>query len=618
MTGANSQPFKLAGLLGRRQPLWPLALLLFGSMLLLAVGVVAVGSDLSARGARQSVVQRGHERLSLLSDNIERALKSLAFACRYMTRDRMLTQYFSRADITAKAQVEQSWLALLQDYPALLSIYLVDDTQRLLLGSEREPFSGELQIASRCRECSFLRPSSSALRPYQLGEPRWSDTLQQWIQSATLTLFMPQGQTYYLLISFDFAEVVAQSWNQPQLGQLAWLSRDGVVIGTDGEVGLALNEPLTGITVQRNRHTGVELWSRDSLLFVQQAIKDPDSGTLHYTLLHRIDDLVLPLGDRMLTSLRSPYAGLFAVYALLVSWPLAQIIRVRSRRVREANLLRALLNSMAATVITDEQGIILSANKAFTEITGYPIDDALGKRLESLFSQRMMRSERARLWQQLQTQGHWRGELWSLHKQGHEFAQLVEINRVMDEHQRPLAHVVTSLDLTEQKLLESQLRELSLRDPLTGCWNRRKLNETLDIEISRHERSGHSFALAVVDLDHFKQINDQHGHDVGDHVLRRFVALVQAMLRRSDLLVRAGGEEFIVFMPDTSRKGAVQVMERLLSEVAQQPELPRITCSIGLALYHQGDHRSSLIKRADQALYLAKEGGRNRLVIADA
>ncbi|EDY85760.1 diguanylate cyclase [gamma proteobacterium HTCC5015] len=168
---------------------------------------------------------------------------------------------------------------------------------------------------------------------------------------------------------------------------------------------------------------------------------------------------------------------------------------------------------------------------------------------------------------------------------------------------------------------ESEVRQLSTTDPLTQVANRRHLLERLNLEISRCERSGHSeLSLLMMDLDHFKSINDEHGHLFGDEALRVTARVLREQSRNTDLVGRYGGEEFCLLLPDTGPQGALQIAERCRQALEQADidredgEVLHITTSIGLATYQMGDTNESLLHRADEALYQAKEQGRNRIV----
>ncbi len=168
----------------------------------------------------------------------------------------------------------------------------------------------------------------------------------------------------------------------------------------------------------------------------------------------------------------------------------------------------------------------------------------------------------------------------------------------------------------------SELRHYSDHDPLTGLLNRRGIEYRLRAEHRRLVRHGHPFALLSLDLDHFKRINDEHGHPVGDEVLRAFGEVLRRAGREADAAARVGGEEFWVLLPDTELDGALPLAERILHEVRslRLPESPvRITVSIGIAAAAaRSESIEALMRRLDAALYRAKAGGRDRVVCAGA
>jgi diguanylate cyclase (GGDEF)-like protein len=160
-----------------------------------------------------------------------------------------------------------------------------------------------------------------------------------------------------------------------------------------------------------------------------------------------------------------------------------------------------------------------------------------------------------------------------------------------------------------------ELEQLMLTDPLTGVGNRRLLRLRLADEILRADRFRRGLTAVFFDLDHFKRINDSYGHDVGDAVLIQVAASLGANLRQSDLVARYGGEEFVILLAETRLDEALTLVERMRNAVAELkiPGLPgRITLSAGLAQWREDEHGDALLRRADQALYRAKEAGRNR------
>ncbi|WP_187266050.1 diguanylate cyclase domain-containing protein [Alkalisalibacterium limincola] len=171
--------------------------------------------------------------------------------------------------------------------------------------------------------------------------------------------------------------------------------------------------------------------------------------------------------------------------------------------------------------------------------------------------------------------------------------------------------------LTENQ--RGQLEALASRDPLTGVGNRRALEQELQAAMALHNSAGQPIGLAVFDLDHFKQVNDEHGHDAGDRVLVAFADLVQGCIRKRDRVFRIGGEEFVLLLPGTDTGGLEQALAKVLARVRSNLRGPggAVTVSIGATLLKPGDDWTTWLARADAALYFAKRNGRDRICTDD-
>jgi diguanylate cyclase (GGDEF)-like protein len=203
-------------------------------------------------------------------------------------------------------------------------------------------------------------------------------------------------------------------------------------------------------------------------------------------------------------------------------------------------------------------------------------------------------------------------------RSGEEFWALVSLRAIEFDGAPALLAGIT--DVTPQKILEEKLRELAMQDELTGLYNRRHFVELADAEVARARRTSAPLSLAMLDIDHFKAVNDVFGHPVGDLALKEVARAMRETLRTSDVPARFGGEEFVVLLMDTPLEGAIAVTERLRERVGRS-EVPagkgrvaRFTVSGGVAELAPGERFEVLLARADEALYRAKEDGRNRTV----
>lgn len=170
-------------------------------------------------------------------------------------------------------------------------------------------------------------------------------------------------------------------------------------------------------------------------------------------------------------------------------------------------------------------------------------------------------------------------------------------------------------DITEQKQLEQELKQQALQDPLTGLCNRRQFRQLAQNAHTQAERYGKEYSLLLIDVDHFKSINDRYGHHIGDEVLILLARTLSFRVRESDSVCRWGGEEFVILLPQTNLEGALLMAESLRDTIEQMdcPDLPHVTVSIGAAHYKPGEDVDSLFNRVDDAMYFAKASGRNRV-----
>jgi diguanylate cyclase (GGDEF)-like protein/PAS domain S-box-containing protein len=212
-------------------------------------------------------------------------------------------------------------------------------------------------------------------------------------------------------------------------------------------------------------------------------------------------------------------------------------------------------------------------------------------------------------------------EVKRISKTGHIVNFLASYSPIYDEDGDWDGGVVVYKDITDRKKYEEKLKHLALHDPLTGLPNRTYFSQILNIEMKRAKTSKNLLSVFILDIDHFKDINDTFGHDIGDELLKEFASCVKTALRKNDIIARMGGDEFLILLPDLmDKKNVIEIADRiqrsLQNGLTAKKEKLQITCSIGIALNNQFDlEEITIIKQADLALYKAKEQGRNNYQI---
>lgn len=268
----------------------------------------------------------------------------------------------------------------------------------------------------------------------------------------------------------------------------------------------------------------------------------------------------------------------------------------------------------------DQQGLIVKMNRTELSWLGYSADEVIGERCYRDFVTPDTREAFDAAFDAVLGKGHeGSAECELICKDGSTLPVAIEATAQITEDGFQYSRAMV-FDLTERKQLEELLVHQSMTDPLTGLGNRRFLETQAEMEMARAQRSGNPLCLIAIDLDHFKRINDTHGHDIGDQVLQEFSKTALDQLREGDVLCRIGGEEFTVLLPETSEEQALGVAERLRFAVERaqvltgETEPLTYTASLGVTRVRPGESGlRNAIRRADDALYQAKEGGRNQV-----
>jgi diguanylate cyclase (GGDEF)-like protein/PAS domain S-box-containing protein len=432
---------------------------------------------------------------------------------------------------------------------------------------------------------------------------------------------------------------------EPRIGRVQWLRYDGLLLASSGQHDLPGKPEQAGAVAQA-------LHQRESGR-LEQTLPDDTPVLTAYRASSRFPVLVAVHVDReaVLATWRAEsqqwaLVVLPALAALGVAGALAlrrhgQLTAKQAELHQQSRLSASVFDAISeAVVLTTPAGEIISCNPAFLGMTGYSMAEVLGRTMAVLSTGRHEPDFYRAMWAQIAREGRWQGELVNRRKDGSLFNALVSINTVLDTKGRLQHYVGVTRDITERKRAEAAerdaerrlqqqaterllLMERAVRDSLTGLYNRRYLDETLPRELARVRREGHPLAVVMMDIDHFKRINDSHGHAAGDQVIRAMARALSSGTREGDVVCRHGGEEFVVVMPSMDLDAAMAKAEkwRLAAAglcVRHGAAEIHFTISAGVAIFPaQGNDAATLLHCADLAMYQSKSVGRNRVTRAE-
>lgn len=288
------------------------------------------------------------------------------------------------------------------------------------------------------------------------------------------------------------------------------------------------------------------------------------------------------------------------------------------------NVQQTLLENIPKGImLTSKDGTIEYVNKYFETITLYKKEEVLGQKVNILKSGHHPQKFYEKLWNKVQNEGYFNGEIINRKKDGQIYHQRVSITAVF-EQDRISSYIAIFSDISQEKEIlqklknqKESLKKQAQTDYLTNIYNRNKFDNILEYECKKFERYKENFCLIFIDIDHFKQINDQFGHDVGDSVLVELSSVISQNIRTSDTFARWGGEEFVLLLSQTTLTHSKRIANKLrkLVEFFEFETVGNITVSMGLVEYDTTYSVEEFIKRADNALYKAKKNGRNRVEI---
>lgn len=345
------------------------------------------------------------------------------------------------------------------------------------------------------------------------------------------------------------------------------------------------------------------------VIFLTAAFKGIDDNIRGY-VAGATDYLAKPIDDHVLKAKVQVFLRLFNQQTAL------------QKANEELRIAAIAFNSQDGIVVTDAHSVILRVNPAFTELTGYTAEEAIGQTPALLKSGHHDAEFYSQMWHALIENHYWQGEIWNRRKSGEIYPEWLTITAVLDSHQQ-ISHFVSVFnDITQRKLAEEQILQLAFYDPLTHLPNRRLLMDRTNQAKLNSSRSHQYGAILFMDLDQFKTLNDTQGHDIGDLLLIEVAKRLTACVRKIDTVARLGGDEFVLLLeelgntPDHAAAHAQMIGEKVLTSLRQPYQLKqyeyRTSASLGISLFYNDDISvETLFKQADTAMYEAKNAGRN-------
>ncbi len=310
------------------------------------------------------------------------------------------------------------------------------------------------------------------------------------------------------------------------------------------------------------------------------------------------------------------FRALFAVFMVLITIDLLRKMRldVESQLIQ---LSKAIEVSGDSVVITDKEGIILYTNPSFEVQTGFTKDESYSKKPSIVKSGRHSITFYQNLWETILRGETFRSYMVNKTKNGELYHEYKAIAAIKNHKGEITSFVSTGKDVTEHMLLEKKFEQLASIDKLTGIANRMKFDEILHYSIDRAKRYKVSLSIILFDIDDFKHVNDSYGHILGDNVLKEVAHIGNENIRKSDLIARWGGEEFMILQPDIPVDEAPILAERLRKAIENHTfgEVGKVTVSLGVTNFLATDNADTFLKRVDEALYAAKSSGKNKLVV---
>jgi diguanylate cyclase (GGDEF)-like protein/PAS domain S-box-containing protein len=343
------------------------------------------------------------------------------------------------------------------------------------------------------------------------------------------------------------------------------------------------------------------LKNNDDALFILKTKKDYKKELI----IEKIDTAIFVFTLTVILSL---------IMAFLASKTPSTLQERLLRAHEKLNEFTSIIDKYVITATTKPDSTIVRVSSAFEKSSGYSKEELIGKTMGIIKNKERDKKIIQDLWETILNGKTWIGEIKNRRKNGDEYwIEQQIIPKINLETKKIESFVSISIDITTKKEIE----KIASTDKLTGIYNRRMLDEILQIEIDVAKRHQSELSLIIIDIDHFKDVNDNYGHLIGDEILKTMSSIVSENIRASDIFGRYGGEEFLIICTQTNKENAYILAEklRIIIEKYNFNKIGTKTISLGISTYEKDDSIKSLFKKSDEALYCAKESGRNKTVI---
>jgi len=283
------------------------------------------------------------------------------------------------------------------------------------------------------------------------------------------------------------------------------------------------------------------------------------------------------------------------------------------KRTKKLNEYVNIVNKYVTISSTDLEGNITDISEAFCRISGYTRDELIGQPHSIVKHTDTDPEVYKDLWETITADKKWVGEVKNKNKNGEAYWVLAHIDPLYSDNGKKIGYTSIRQEITDKKRVE----KLSVTDKLTQVYNRVKIEEIFTIEIAKFHRYNTSFSMILLDIDHFKEVNDVHGHNVGDTFLQEIAGVLKSSVRIEDIVGRWGGEEFIILINNYSIEGLLTLAEKIRKNIESYDfsVVGKKTASFGVSILNKDDTQETMIARADKSLYHAKKTGRNKVCL---